>query len=76
MSVCYQIYFDYSSNLAFTFFHAWESKRKHSFMVSVIRFNRLMGMVKLAKRLLKKRNKVLRCHHFLSLVNTTFRVLR
>ena len=26
--------------------------------------------------LLKKRNKVLRCHHFLSLVNTTFRVLR
>ena len=42
------MYFDYSSSLAFTFFHAWESKRKHSFMVSIMLLNRLMGIVKLS----------------------------
>ncbi len=42
------MFFDYSSNLAFTFFHAWESKRKHSFMVSIMLLKRLMGIVKLS----------------------------
>ncbi len=42
------MYYDYSSSLAFTFFHAWESKRKHSFMVPIMLLKRLMGIVKLS----------------------------
>ena len=42
------MYFNHSSSLTFTFFHAWESKRKHSFMVPVMRVKRLNGMVKLS----------------------------